>query len=61
MKKPVAADLPNAERVVAALKGFGFNLPTLSTVVFLKEKQIVRMGHPSFASFSSDPHHSQFP
>lgn len=42
----IAMNPPNAERVVAALKDFGFNLPSLSTDVFLKEKQIIRMGLP---------------
>lgn len=42
----IATNPPNAERVVAALKEFGFNLPSLSTDVFLKENQIVRMGLP---------------
>ena len=36
----------NAERVVAALKVFGFDLPGLSADLFLKEDQIVRMGVP---------------
>jgi hypothetical protein len=36
----------NAEKVVAALKAFGFDLPELSPTLFLKEGQIIRMGVP---------------
>ena len=36
----------NADKVVDALKEFGFNLPELSVNLFLKEKQIIRMGVP---------------
>jgi len=36
----------NAERIVAALKEFGFDLPELSPELFLKEWQVVRMGVP---------------
>jgi len=36
----------NADRVVAALKAFGFDLPELSAALFLKEGQIIRMGVP---------------
>jgi len=36
----------NAERVVAALRDFGFDLPGLSQELFLKEGQIIRMGLP---------------
>ena len=42
----IAIHPENAERVVAALKDFGFDLPTLSVDLFLKEGQIVRMGAP---------------
>lgn len=34
----------NAKRLVAALKAFGFDLPELKPELFLREKQIVRMG-----------------
>lgn len=36
----------NAERVVAVLKAFGFDLPDLSADLFLKEDQIMQMGVP---------------
>jgi len=36
----------NAERIVAVLKEFGFDPPDLSTELFLKEWQIVRLGVP---------------
>ena len=36
----------NAERVVAALRDFGFDLPELSQELFLEEGQIIRMGLP---------------
>jgi len=36
----------NAEKVVSALREFGFDIPELSAELFLKEKQIVRMGVP---------------
>ncbi|MGH8057451.1 MAG: hypothetical protein ACREOH_09485 [Candidatus Entotheonellia bacterium] len=36
----------NADKVVAALKAFGFDLPKLSAALFLKEGQIIRMGVP---------------
>ncbi len=42
----IAAHPRNAERVVAALKEFGFDLPELSPELFLKEGQIIRMGVP---------------
>jgi hypothetical protein len=42
----IAADPRNAEKVVAALKEFGFDLPGLSADLFLKEGQIIRMGVP---------------
>ena len=42
----VAANSVNANRVVAALREFGFDLPELSAELFLKEGQIVRMGVP---------------
>jgi predicted nucleotidyltransferase len=36
----------NAERIVAVLKEFGFDLPELSPELFLKEWQIIRLGVP---------------
>ena len=42
----IAVHPQNAERVVAALKAFGFALPELSVELFLKEGQIIRMGVP---------------
>jgi hypothetical protein len=42
----VASHPQNAERLVAALKEFGFDLPDLSPALFLKEGQIIRMGVP---------------
>ena len=34
----------NAERVVAALREFGFDVPALTPVLFTKQRQITRMG-----------------
>lgn len=42
----VAIHPENAERIVAVLKAFGFDLPELTPQLFLKEKQIIRMGVP---------------
>jgi predicted nucleotidyltransferase len=42
----IAITLANAERIVSALREFGFNPPDLSTEIFLKEWQIIRMGIP---------------
>jgi hypothetical protein len=42
----VAIHPKNAEKIVAALKEFGFDLPELSAELFLKENQIIRMGVP---------------
>jgi hypothetical protein len=36
----------NAERMVAALKEFGFDLPDLSLELFLRPAQIIRLGVP---------------
>jgi hypothetical protein len=36
----------NAERIVAALRAFGFDLPELSTDLFLQDESMVRMGVP---------------
>ncbi len=40
----VAMDPDNADRVVRVFKEFGFDVPELSTDLFLKPDQIVRMG-----------------
>ena len=42
----VAINPVNAEKIVAALEEFGFNLPDLSPELFLKEWQIIRLGIP---------------
>jgi predicted nucleotidyltransferase len=42
----VAMDPLNAERIVAVLKEFGFDLPNLSPHLFLHDDQIIRMGVP---------------
>lgn len=36
----------NADKIVTVLKEFGFDLPELTPELFLKEKQIIRMGVP---------------
>ncbi len=42
----IAARPANADRVVAVLKEFGFDLPDLSRELFLREWQIIRLGVP---------------
>jgi len=42
----VAMQPANAEKIVAVLREFGFDNPELSTELFLKDRQIVRMGVP---------------
>ena len=42
----VARERENAERVVAALRAFGFGVPELRAELFLKENQVIRMGVP---------------
>jgi len=42
----IAMDPTNAQKVVAVLKEFGFDLPELSPELFLKEWQVVRLGVP---------------
>ena len=42
----VAMNPANAEKIVAALREFGFNLPDLSPELFLKEWQLIRLGVP---------------
>jgi predicted nucleotidyltransferase len=40
----IAIHPDNAERMVTVLQDFGFNVPELSTSLFLRENSIVRMG-----------------
>ncbi len=42
----VGVNPKNANRMVAVLKRFGFDIPELSPVLFLKENQLIRMGVP---------------
>jgi len=42
----IAVHPENAERIVAVLRAFGFDLPELSAELFLKDNQIIRMGIP---------------
>jgi hypothetical protein len=42
----IAMNPANAEKIVDALRDFGFNPPDLSPKLFLKEWQIIRMGVP---------------
>ena len=42
----VARDRENADRLVNAIKAFGFDVPELSAELFLQEDRIVRMGYP---------------
>ena len=42
----VAIHQNNAEKLVAALKEFGFNTPQLSANLFLTENQVIRIGVP---------------
>lgn len=42
----IAINPQNAAKVVTVLKDFGFDLPELSSELFLKANQIVRMGVP---------------
>ncbi len=42
----IAIHPENANRIVTVLKEFGFDVPELSPQLFLKEKQIIRMGVP---------------
>jgi len=42
----IALNPPNAERTVAALREFGFDLPDLRPEVFLQEHKIIRLGRP---------------
>jgi hypothetical protein len=38
----------NARRIVAALRTFGFDVPSLSAALFLERDQIIRLGNPPF-------------
>ena len=42
----IALHPENAERMVSALREFGFDLPELRPEIFLNEKTIIRMGTP---------------
>lgn len=42
----IAIDRLNAEKVVAVLREYGFDLPELSPDLFLEENRIIRMGAP---------------
>jgi len=42
----VAIHPQNADKLVAVLKEFGFDVPELSAELFLKEHQVIRMGVP---------------
>jgi len=42
----IAIHPKNAERVVNALREFGFTMPELTTDLFLQKEQIIRMGVP---------------
>lgn len=42
----IAADAENAERIVEALRDFGFDVPELSPDLFLQPETVVRLGEP---------------
>ena len=42
----IASSLQNAQRIISALKEFGFDVPELNPDLFLKPESIVRMGLP---------------
>ena len=42
----VAMQPANAEKIVLVLRKFGFDIPELSSDLFLKDEQIIRMGVP---------------
>lgn len=44
----IAHTSSNAQKLVAAIKEFGFNVPELTPELFLKENQVIRMGVPPF-------------
>ncbi len=41
----IALDRENAQKMVAALKAFGFGVPELKPALFLDENRIIRMGN----------------
>ena len=42
----IGSHAKNAQRIISALKQFGFDVPELTTELFLKPESIVRMGVP---------------
>ncbi len=44
----ISSEPENADRVVAALREFGFEMPDLNRELFTKEGNVVRMGVPPF-------------
>jgi len=42
----IAIHPSNAQKTVSVLRDFGFDLPQVTVELFLKEKQIIRMGSP---------------
>lgn len=44
----ISRNRENAKKMVTVLKEFGFDVPELSTELFLKKEKIIRMGVPPF-------------
>ncbi|MEZ4527091.1 MAG: hypothetical protein R2941_14330 [Desulfobacterales bacterium] len=42
----IAVSSENAEKMVTVLKEFGFDVPELNVNMFLKKRQVIRMGMP---------------
>jgi len=42
----IAATLENADKMVRLLKAFGFDVPQLNRELFLKKRQVIRIGVP---------------
>lgn len=42
----IATSPENADKVVRVLKAFGFNVPELNAALFMKKRQVIRMGTP---------------
>ena len=42
----IAATLENADKIVRLLKAFGFDVPQLNRELFLKKRQVIRIGVP---------------
>ena len=42
----IAATLENADKMVRVLKAFGFDVPQLNRELFLKKRQVIRIGVP---------------